>query len=239
MHRLINLILLTTIISACENAPRVEIDNQTLIGKYSQNKKIASFLGIPFAEAPVGKLRWAAPIPFKSKNSKRMATDFSPACMQHMGILEWYRDLAEIFGNDRNVVADLPIDEDCLYLNIWTPVLDEDANLPVMVYIHGGSNDSGWSFEPNYHGHALAEKDVVVVSIAYRLGVFGFLSHPDIDEKEIKANFGLWDQVTALEWIKKNIKNFGGNPENITAFGESAGAQDILALMFAKPANGH
>ena len=144
----INLILLTTIISACENAPRVEIDNQTLIGKYSQNKKIASFLGIPFAEAPVGKLRWAAPIPFKSKNSKRMATDFSPACMQHMGILEWYRDLAEIFGNDRNVVADLPIDEDCLYLNIWTPVLDEDANLPVMVYIHGGSNDSGFSGQP-------------------------------------------------------------------------------------------
>jgi len=238
MHRLISLILLTTIISACENAPRVEIDNQTLIGKYSQNKKIASFLGIPFAEAPVGKLRWAAPIPYKSKNSKRMATEFSPACMQHMGILEWYRDLAEIFGNDRNVVSDLPIDEDCLYLNVWTPVLDEDANLPVMVYIHGGSNDSGWSFEPNYHGYALAEKDVVVVSIAYRLGVFGFLSHPDIDEKKIKANFGLWDQVTALEWIKKNIKNFGGNPGNITAFGESAGAQDILALMFAKPANG-
>ena len=126
MHRLISLILLTTIISACENAPRVEIDNQTLIGKYSQNKKIASFLGIPFAEAPVGKLRWAAPIPYKSKNSKRMATDFSPACMQHMGILEWYRDIAEIFGNDRNVVAALPIDED------WG--LDDPVGMPIEAY---------------------------------------------------------------------------------------------------------
>jgi len=221
---------------ACESPPQVTIDNQTLIGKYHGNTKIASFLGIPFAEPPINNLRWSAPRAFIPKNSMRQATDFASACMQDMGILEWYRDLAEVFGNNRNVVDDLNTSEDCLYLNIWTPTTDDKANLPVMVYIHGGSNNSGWSFEPNYHGYALAQKDVVVVSIAYRLGVFGFISHPEIDNEDAIANFGLWDQIAAFKWVKKNISKFGGNPNRVTAFGESAGAQDILALLFTKPA---
>ena len=221
---------------ACENSPQVIIDNQTLIGKYHGNTEIASFLGIPFAEPPISDLRWSAPRAFMPKNSMRQATDFASACMQDMGILEWYRDLAEVFGNNRNVVDDLNTSEDCLSLNIWTPTTDEKANLPVMVYIHGGSNNSGWSFEPNYHGYALAQKDVVIVSIAYRLGVFGFISHPEIDNEDAIANFGLWDQIAAFKWVKKNISKFGGNPNRVTAFGESAGAQDILALLFTKPA---
>ncbi len=236
MRKILVLYLLTVSIIGCQQDPSVFVNNQTLVGNFHEDTEIAVFLGVPFAEPPLKDLRWHKPVPFKAKNSVRNAQQFSSACMQKMGILEWYRDLAEIFVNDRNVVTDLATDEDCLYLNIWTPTLDSSANLPVMVYIHGGSNDSGWSFEPNYHGHALAQKNVVVVSIAYRLGSFGFLSHPDLDKSNGIANFGLWDQVAGLQWIKDHIAKFGGNPNLITAFGESAGAQDILALMFAAPA---
>lgn len=238
MKKIILMCLLIMPIIGCEQDPSVFVNNQTLIGKFHADTNISAFLGIPFAEPPLDDLRWHKPIPFEPRNSIRKTQQFAPACMQKMGILEWYRDLAEIFVNNRNVVPDLSINEDCLYLNIWTPALNNTANLPVMVYIHGGSNDSGWAFEPNYHGHALAQKDVVVVSIAYRLGGFGFLSHPDIENSDALANFGLWDQVAGLQWIKKNINQFGGNPNMVTAFGESAGAQDILALMFAAPAKG-
>ena len=107
-----------------------------------------------------------------------------------------------------------------------------------MVYVHGVSNNSGWSYEPNYHGHSLAQKNVVVVSIAYRLGVFGFFSHPEINTNQPSSNFALWDQIAALKWINKYIENFGGDSGNVTVFGESAGAQDILALIFSKQAKG-
>jgi para-nitrobenzyl esterase len=146
--------------------------------------------------------------------------------------------MAETFGGSRDYYPDLEVSEDCLYLNIWTPTLKSDAKLPVMVWVHGGSNRSGWSYEPNYHGHALAQKDVVVVSVAYRQGVFGFFSHPDLDPDDPTANFGLWDLVAALRWIQKNITQFGGDANRVTMFGESAGAEDILALMFADPAKG-
>ena len=236
MKKILVMCLLTLSIIGCQQDPSVFANNQTLVGKFHEDTDIAVFLGVPFAEPPLKDLRWHKPLPFKPKNSIRKTQQFASACMQKMGILEWYRDLAEIFENERSVVSDLAIDEDCLYLNIWTPTLDTSANLPVMVYIHGGSNDSGWSFEPNYHGYGLAEKNVVVVSIAYRLGGFGFLSHPDLEDSNGIANFGLWDQVAGLRWIKEHIAQFGGNPNLITAFGESAGAQDILALMFSTPA---
>ena len=105
--------------------------------------------------------------------------------------------------------------EDCLYLNIWRPSKPLEEGLPVIVYIHGGSNKGGWSFEPNYFGHNLAKKDVIVVGISYRLGVFGFFSHPFLEE----TNFGLSDQVMALEWVRDNIKSFGGDPANVTIMG--------------------
>ena len=208
----------------------LEVAGETLVGERLGGSDIAVFRGIPFAEPPVGNLRWQAPRPLREKQAKRDATQFAPACMQQMGILEWYRDMAEWFGSTRDEFEDLEISEDCLYLNVWTPNIDDDAGLPVMVYIHGGSNDSGWAYEPDYHGHVLAEHGVVLVSIAYRLGVFGFFAHPEI-EGDAQANFGLWDQVAALEWIQENIARFGGDPDRVTIFGESAGAQDALALM--------
>jgi len=218
-------------------ATEIEVAGETLVGAELADSGIAVFRGVPFAEPPVGELRWQAPQPLRTKQDRRDATRFRPACMQKMRILEWYRDMAEIFGSTRDRFEDLDTSEDCLYLNIWTPEVDENARLPVMVYIHGGSNNSGWAYEPDYHGHVLAGRGVVLVSVAYRLGVFGFFSHPDI-EGDALANFGLWDQVAALEWIQQNITKFGGDPSRVTVFGESAGAQDIVALMASPVAEG-
>jgi para-nitrobenzyl esterase len=238
MMRSVAIALLFMLFVACTRQPEVNVDGEQLRGERLDGTGIAVFRGIPFAEPPLGDLRWRAPQPLQTKVPDRNATEFAPACMQSMGILEWYRDMAELFGSTRDEFSDLTVSEDCLYLNIWTASLDEDARRPVMVYIHGGSNDQGWAYEPDYHGHVLAERGVVLVSIAYRLGVFGFLSHPDIGDSEAQANFGLWDQVAALEWIQKNISKFGGDPGRVTVFGESAGSQDVLALMTSERAAG-
>ena len=228
------LLVCTLAIAACERAPLVEVNGETLQGMYIEDTGVAAFLGVPFAEPPVGELRWRAPQTLTSKVAKRMVTEFAPACMQTMRILDWYRWLAEQLGGSGDYYADLQVSEDCLYLNIWTPTLAADAKLPVMIWVHGGSNKSGWSYEPNYHGHNLAQQDVVVISIAYRQGVFGFLSHPELPREEPDANFGLWDMLAALNWVNEHAEKFGGDPERVTMFGESAGAENILALMATK-----
>lgn len=216
---------------ACERPPIVEAGGETLQGKYVEDGKVAAFLGVPFAEPPVGVLRWRAPQPMNNKVSRREATQFAPACMQSMRILDWYRALAEQFGGSGDYYEDLEVSEDCLYLNVWTPKLDGNARLPVMVWVHGGSNKSGWSYEPNYHGNKLAQQGVVVISVAYRQGVFGFLSHPELPRDEPVANFAYWDLLASLQWIQDNIEQFGGDPGRVTMFGESAGAQNILGLL--------
>jgi len=224
--------------SGCDRAPVVNVDDENLAGMYVEDGKVAAFLGVPFAEPPVGDLRWRAPQPLATKVARRDVTEFAPACMQTMRILDWYRWMAESFGGSADYYDDLEISEDCLYLNIWTPVLDSGAKLPVMVWIHGGSNKSGWSYEHNYHGHKLAQEGVVVVSVAYRQGPFGFLSHPDLPGDEPRANFGYWDLISSLHWIQDNISELGGDPGRVTLFGESAGAENVLVLMFADAANG-
>ena len=224
-------------LGACDRAPTTEAGGEILTGEYHENG-VAVFRGIPYAEPPVDDLRWAAPQALIKPLAQRDATRFAPACPQSSRILDWYRNLAETFGGDRKYYDDLITDEDCLYLNVWTPSLEPETAMPVMVWIHGGSNRSGWAYETNYHGHALAQRGVVVVSIAYRLGVFGFFSHPDLSSSEAPANFGLRDQIAAFEWIRDNIAAFGGDPSRITAFGESSGAENILALMFSQSAEG-
>lgn len=226
-----------TVFAGCAPDPEVRANGETLSGTVDSDTGVKAFLGIPFAEPPVGALRWAAPQPIAQKQRRRDVTSFAPACMQKPRILEWYRDYAEIFGAPRESYAPLTVDEDCLYLNVWTPDVKPNTPMPVMVYVHGGSNNSGWSYEIPYHGQFLARQGVVVVTIAYRLGVFGFLSHPDLGGEAV-ANFGLWDQVAALQWVERNIAAFGGDPERVMVFGESAGAEDILALLFARPAAG-
>lgn len=219
-------------------SPSVSVNGELLVGQFTDDSPVVEFLGIPFAEPPIGELRWKAPQPFASRIEQRDATEFAPACMQTMRILDWYRGMAETFGASADYYDELEISEDCLYLNLWTPTLQKEAGLPVMVWIHGGSNNSGWSYEPNYRGQVLAPQGVVVVTVAYRQGAFGFLSHPELAGENAVANFGLWDIVAALRWIQDNIDRFGGDPDRVTLFGESAGGENILALMFAEPAAG-
>jgi para-nitrobenzyl esterase len=228
------LLVVLVFLYGCDNTPRVTVDGELLVGKRVDD--VAIYLGVPFAEPPVGDLRWRGPQPLTSRVEQRDATEFAAACMQTMRILDWYRYMAETFGASRDYYDDLEVSEDCLYLNLWTPTLDDTARLPVMVWVHGGSNNSGWSYENNYRGHVLAPQGVVVVTVAYRQGLFGFLSHPDLNNADAVANFGLWDLVAALQWIQDNIEQFGGDPDRVTLFGESAGGQDILALMLAEPA---
>ena len=219
-------------LAGCEAPPSVTVDDELLVGNYV-GENVATFLGVPFAEPPVGDLRWRAPQALTSRLERRETTEFAAACMQTMRILDWYRSMAVSFGASPDYYDDLQVSEDCLYLNLWTPTLESDAKLPVMVWVHGGSNKSGWSYEDNYRGHILAAQGVVVITVAYRQGVFGFLSHPELEGEDAVANFGLWDLVAALRWIQDNVEHFGGDPSRVTVFGESSGSENILALMFS------
>ena len=160
--------------------------------------------------------------------------------MQDDGNVEWYQGVAAAFGQSPDVAPSLPeTTEDCLFLNVWTP--DTEARLPVMVWIHGGANVNGWSFEPNYRGRELAAMGAVVVSIQYRLGVFGFLAHAALGAESAhgsSGNYGILDQIEALRWVRANIARFGGDPGNVTVFGESAGAGDIAYLLLSPLADG-
>jgi para-nitrobenzyl esterase len=211
------------------------------LGSWSgANDTIAAFRGIPFAQPPVGVLRWRAPLP-AIVQGRQDATEYAPACVQGSGMVDWYADVAAVFGAGPEVVGrPAAVSEDCLYLNIWSPRLKAGEKLPVMVYVHGGSNVGGWSYEPNYVGENLAARGVVVVSISYRLGPFGFFAHPALDNGpgQAAANFALLDIRAAFEWVSANIGAFGGDPENITGFGESAGAFDLVDLMLAELAAG-
>ena len=218
----------------------VSAGNEILIGQYAdQSENVAAFKGIPYAAPPVNQRRWQAPEKHQPRPGKQLATDFADACFQDNYNTQWYQKVGKAFGASPDIFTDPNFSEDCLYLNVWTPSLHQDKKLPVMVWIHGGSNKAGWSYEANYIGAKLAQQgQVIVVSIAYRLGVFGFFSHPELTQSTAPANFGLLDQIEALNWINKNIAQFGGDSSNITLFGESAGAANIGNLILSPLADG-
>ncbi len=196
------------------------------------------FRGIPFAAPPMGPLRWQPPHPPQKDGKPVVATRYAPACIQGDYIVDWYAGLMESFGGDpETVVRPNGESEDCLYLNIWSPDATPVADLPVMVWIHGGSYKGGWSYEPNYDGRKLAEHGVIVVSIAYRLGPLGFLG-PNAVQEDAPINFGTMDQIAALQWVQRNIRAFGGDPDNVTIFGESAGAASVGTLIVTPAAEG-
>ncbi len=205
----------------------VEAEGTRYVG-LEQASGVQAFLGIPFAEPPVNDLRWERPVPIKGSLGEVNATQFMPACMQTGSGLAWYHGMMSRVGVDPSLMEGPEYSEDCLYLNVWTDS-DYSEPKPVLVFIHGGSNTGGWSYEPNYHGSALAERGVVVVTVAYRLGVFGWLSHPDMTIQ----NAGLHDLIVALEWVKRNIEAFGGDSDRIVVSGESAGADNALHLALA------
>ena len=212
-------------IAAIELDKQLTIRDVEYLAKYQTDSNTFIFRGIPYAEPPINNLRWKSPIPAK-KNLKIDARQFKPACMQDRYNTDWYHNVIKAFGSDPSLFDHVnSISEDCLYLNIWTKSLETSARKPVMVWIHGGNDTAGWSYEPDYIGHNLSNKDVVVVSIGYRLNIFGFFKHPNMSKQT--GNFGLEDQILSLQWLKENIKYFGGDPNNITIFGESAGGAHI------------
>lgn len=181
---------------------------------------IREFLGIPYAVPPTGDLRWRPPQAVHSWTGVRDARHYSDACVQ---------------PNDAHS------SEDCLYLNVWTPAVSAQERLPVMVWIHGGGFVVGSGSDPKIEGSHLAHKGVVVVTINYRLGVFGFLGHPDLTRESphhASGNYGLMDQLLALRWVQRNISAFGGDPKRVTVFGESAGATSIGYLLVSPLAKG-
>lgn len=200
-------------------APVVQVADGALLGRATGNPAVQAFLGIPYATPPVGPLRWRAPRSPIPWSGVRDATRAGPACMQ------WHRP----------GVAAIP-SEDCLSLNVWAPVRHDGAPLPVMVFVHGGGFVFGSGAEPVYDGTALAGHKVLLVTLNYRLGVFGFLAHPALTREGggTSGNYGLLDQIQALRWVQANIGAFGGDPHRVTVFGESAGGTSV-AMLLASP----
>ena len=194
----------------------------------------ATFKGIPFAQPPVKELRWREPQPVQPWKGIRDATKFSAACIQPpLGTGRFLKPLALLYGAVYDP-APIKISEDCLYLNIWTPDRPAKKPTPVMVWIHGGSNVIGSGSDSVYDGASLARKGVLVVTINYRLGVFGSLAHPELTRESphhASGNYGLQDQIAALQWVHQNIAKFGGDPKSVTVFGESAGSTDTGMLL--------
>jgi len=201
--------------------------NGIVEGVVSPDGKVRTFKGIPYAAPPIGSLRWKAPQPVKPWTGVLKTFDFQKRAMQ-----------GRIY--DDMIFRDEGPGEDCLYLNIWMPEIHQEK-LPVMVWIHGGGFMAGSSSEPRQDGGNISKKGVLVVSLNYRLGVFGFFAHPELtkeSEHNSSGNYGLLDQVAALQWVHDNISAFGGDPDNVTIFGESAGSYSVSALMATPLAKG-
>lgn len=201
------------------SGPQVRIESGIVEGK--QAGPVQMFLGIPYAAPPVGELRWKPPAPPAKWTGIRKAVDFGAHCMQ-----------GPVYGD--MTFHDAGGSEDCLFLNVWIPAKASATKLPVMVWIYGGGFQAGSTSESRQDGEQLAQQGVVVVSMNYRLGIFGFLVHPDLAKESGRnsaGNYGLLDQVAALQWARQNISAFGGDPANVTIFGESAGSFSVSTLM--------
>jgi len=206
----------------------VQLDSGLVSGVAASDGSVRVFRGIPYAAPPVGQLRWRAPQPVAHWDGVRKADQFGAICMQPA-----FRGASP---------ANQPkMSEDCLFLNVWTAAASASERRPVMVWIHPGGYQTGSGSAPGYDGEALAKKGAVLVTINYRLGVFGFFSHPELtkeSENHASGNYGLMDQVAALQWIQRNVAAFGGDPGRVMVFGDSAGSASISNLMGSPRAKG-
>jgi para-nitrobenzyl esterase len=223
---LVSLALCSAFAAPGKRGPIVDAPAGKIEGRVEGRLRV--FQGIPYALPPVGEARWKPPVPTPRWTEIRKATEFGPACYQPTVTVQ------TVYTRDP-----LPMSEDCLTLNIWAPA--DARNAPVFFWIYGGALTSGASREAMYDGARLAARGIVVVSINYRLGVFGWLAHPELSAESPKAvsgNYGLLDQIEALRWVRRNIGAFGGDASNVTIAGESAGALSVMYLMAAPPARG-
>ena len=208
---------------------QVKVENGWVRGLPAADPRITSYKGIPFAAKPIGKNRWRAPQPCPNWEGELFAADFAPIPMQANCAGDPAKD---IYAREWHVNPTLPMSEDCLYLNIWAPA-DGRKNMPVFVWYFGGGLQVGNTAEMEFDGERLARRGIVVVTVGYRLNAFGFLCHPEItaEAPEAPGNFGFLDQQFATRWVKRNIRAFGGDPENITIGGQSAGGMSVSAQM--------
>ena len=209
--------------------PVLTIEGGQIQGVPTSTEGIVAYKGIPFAAPPVGDLRWKEPQPVIAWEGVKKADAYGDAASQ----LTW--DPESFYGKEWQASGSVPFSEDCLYLNVWTPAAGKlDEKLPVAMWIHGGGYREGFAFEPEMDGgEDWASRGVILVTVTYRLGVMGFFSHPLLSQESpngVSGNYGLMDQAAALKWINKNIAQFGGDPNNITIFGQSAGAGSVQSL---------
>ena len=210
------------------NSVRVKTDSGDIEGSFTADHEVLAFKGIPYAAPPIGDLRWQPPQPVEKWRHTLAAKEFGSHCMQSAT----YSDMT---------FHDPGASEDCLTLNVWTPAKAKQGSLPVMVWIYGGGFQAGGTSEARQDGQFLAHRNVVIVSMNYRLGIFGFFVHPELTAESphhASGNYGLLDQTAALTWVKNNIAAFGGDPMNVTIFGESAGSFAVSAQMASPLARG-
>lgn len=222
--------------SNAKTTPTLNVEGGKISGVYSKaNPQVAIYKGIPYAAPPVGELRWKKPQPVVAWHGVRKCDKFGAASIQgdrdpigaNNGVGVDYTKEFYFEGSPER-------SEDCLYLNVYTTSPGKKTKKPVMVWIHGGAFAGGWGHEIEFDGDELAKRDVVLVTINYRLGILGFLAHPLLsaeDADHCSGNYGSYDQLAALKWVKANIAQFGGNPDNITLFGQSAGAMSTQVLV--------
>ena len=207
---------------------QVKTENGWVRGIEAADPRITAFKGVPFAAPPVGKNRWRAPQPCENWAGIRDCSRFAPISMQ------WIPGLGDdIYCREWHVDPDIPMSEDCLYLNIWTNAKKADEKMPVLVWFFGGGLQCGYPAEMEFDGERIARRGIVVVTVNYRVGALGFLTHPEITEEapDAPANFGNLDQQAGLRWVQRNIAAFGGDPVKVTIAGQSAGGGSVMSQL--------
>jgi para-nitrobenzyl esterase len=234
LFRLASVAALLLTLNAPARASTVHVEGGEVVGITSPDGAVARYLGVPYAAAPVAGLRWRPPQPVVPWQGALEVTHFAPACPQPLPLPASFYQTEFFLTSERQ-------SEDCLYLNVYAPARPNTDRLPVMVWFHGGGFTQGSGSLPSFDGDALARKGVVLVTINYRLGPLGFMSHPELDAESpdhVSGNYGLLDMVAALRWVQANIGGFGGDAQKVTIFGQSAGALGVGAMMASPLAHG-
>ena len=226
MRKALLVMMFACLLAMAQTPAPVKVERGLLQGTLEDGLTV--YRGVPFAAPPAGDLRWRAPQPAAKWEGVRQAAKFGPQCVQAM-------------GNPSDAAQGPGMSEDCLYLNVWTPAERANNRIPVLVWIYGGGFNAGATSIPTYSGERLAKKGVVLVSIAYRVGLLGFLAHPNLSaeaKNHVSGNYGLLDMIAGLQWVQKNIAAFGGDPHRVTIFGESAGGIAVSMLCASPLAKG-